>query len=156
MSDVAAILVLIVFGIILVVLEILIIPGGIVGIVGAGCMAVAIYLTFKNYGETQGFITLIVSVIVLAGAIIYGFKTNLWDKVSLNTAITGRVFEENEESVKVGDEGLALSALRPIGKGEFHGQVFEIRTLGGYVNAGEKVKISMIKENKIFVESIKT
>lgn len=153
--DFIGILVLIAFGIFLIVIEIWFLPGGIVGIIGIVCMGIAIFLSFKNYGEVQGGITLTVSAVVLIAAIIYGFKTNLWDKIALNSTITGRAFEDSDTLVKVGDEGVALSALRPIGKGEFSDQVYEIRSFGEYVQQGEKVKIVMIKENKIFVEPIK-
>jgi membrane-bound ClpP family serine protease len=153
--DFIGILALIAFGIFLIVIEIWFIPGGIVGIIGVVCMGIAIFLSFRNYGEAQGFITLLVSGLILVAAIIYGFKTRLWDKISLNTAIESRAFEETDTLVKIGDEGVAVSALRPIGKGEFNDQVYEIRSFGEYVNPGVKVKIVMIKENKIFVEPIK-
>lgn len=154
MSEVAAIIVLIAVGIILVALEILIIPGGIVGIIGAAFMGIAIFLTFRSFGDGPGFITLLVSLVVLVGSIVYGFKTNLWDKVALNTAITGRAYDDEQTSIKVGDEGLALSALRPAGKGEFNEETYEIRSLGEYISAGERVRVIMIKERTILVESI--
>jgi membrane-bound ClpP family serine protease len=153
--DFIGILALIAFGIFLIVIEIWFVPGGIVGIIGVVCMGIAIFLSFRDYGDTQGFITLAISATVLVAAIIFGFKTNLWDKVSLNTTISGRAFEETDTLVKVGDEGVTLSALRPIGNGEFNDQIYEIRSFGEYVNPGVKVKIVMIKENKIFVEPIK-
>jgi len=154
MSEIAAIVILIIVGVVLVTLEILIIPGGVVGLIGAGFIAGAIYLTFRNYGEGPGFVVLSLSIVGLGAAIVYGFKTNLWDKVSLNTAITGKVFDDQEPGVTVGAEGLALSALRPIGKGEFDGKTYEIRSLGEYIDAGQKVRVIMVKDAKIFVESI--
>lgn len=153
--DFIGILVLIAFGIFLVAIEIWFVPGGIVGIIGALCIGFSVYMTFKNYGDTRGLIVLTGSILVLAAAIIYGFKTNLWDKIALNTTISGRAFEDSDTLVKVGDEGIALSALRPVGRGEFNDQVYEIRSFGEYINVGTKVKVVLIKENKIFVEPIK-
>lgn len=154
MADIIGIIVLIAFGIFLIVIEIWFVPGGIVGIIGVVCMGIAIFLSFRNYGETTGFITLSISAAVLVAAIVYGFKTNLWDKISLNTAITGRAYEESDTLVSVGDEGITLSTLRPIGKGEFKDQVYEVRSFGEYIQQGTNVRIVMIKENKIYVEPI--
>ena len=57
-------------------------------------------------------------------------------------------------NVTVGDEGIALSALRPIGKGEINGQVMEVRSFGELVDAESRIKVAKIDKRKIFVELI--
>ena len=54
----------------------------------------------------------------------------------------------------VGLEGLALSALRPVGKGEFGGNVAEVRTSGEYIDAGMSIRIIKVSSNQILVEKI--
>jgi membrane-bound ClpP family serine protease len=51
-----------------------------------------------------------------------------------------------------GLEGIALSALRPVGKAEVAGKTYEVKTQGGYVATGTKIKIIQISSNQIIVE----
>jgi len=51
-------------------------------------------------------------------------------------------------------EGIALSALRPIGKGEFGGNVAEVKTAGEYIGAGESIRVIQVATNYIIVEKI--
>jgi len=46
----------------------------------------------------------------------------------------------------------SLSALRPVGKAEVGGRTFEVKTLGGYVTSGTKIRIIQILSNQIIVE----
>jgi membrane-bound ClpP family serine protease len=154
MADWIGIAILLIVGIVLVVLEIVLLPGGIVGIIGGAVMAVAIFLTFKNHGTTSGLLVSAIAAVVFVGTLIYGFKTNLWSKVALNDANTSRVFENDDIKVVVGDRGKTLSALRPIGNAEFNEIEIEVRTMGEYMDSGQFVKIVLIKENKIYVEKI--
>lgn len=53
-----------------------------------------------------------------------------------------------------GEEGVTVSALRPIGSAEFQGKIFEVKTSGEYVSNAIKVKIVRIRLNDIVVEPI--
>lgn len=154
MPDWIAIAFFLIIGIGLVVLEIVLLPGGIVGILGAALMAIAIYLSFQNYGSDIGIVITAVSTVVFVGALIYGFKTDSWSRVALNTTNTSRVFETEDIKVAVGEMGRTQSALRPIGKAEFKNSEIEVRSKGEYIDAGEKIQIIMIKDDKIYVEKI--
>jgi len=154
MADWIGITILLIVGIVLVVLEIVLLPGGVVGIIGSAVMAVAIFFTFKSYGTTAGLLVSSLAAVVFVATLIYGFKTNLWSKVALNDTNTSRVFENDDIKVVVGDRGKTLSALRPIGKAEFNDSEIEVRTMGDYMDAGQFVKIILIKESKIYVEKI--
>ncbi|MEJ0031819.1 MAG: hypothetical protein WDO15_16225 [Bacteroidota bacterium] len=52
------------------------------------------------------------------------------------------------EIFMLGWEGIALSALRPVGKGEFAGNVAEVKTNGEYVEAAESIRIIRINPIK--------
>ncbi len=55
----------------------------------------------------------------------------------------------------VGQEGITLSALRPIGKAEFEDKEFEVKTLGNYLETGTPIKIIAIDKSKqIIVEPL--
>ena len=55
----------------------------------------------------------------------------------------------------MGDVGVALSTLRPIGKGEFENEVLEVRSLGELVPTDSKIRVIKVNKREIFVEPIK-
>lgn len=147
--------ILIVLGLILIIVELIFVPGTtIVGILGFLFSGVGIYLSFTYYGPVIGFAVLGASAVVAGIAIYVSFKGEIWKKFSLNTALNSRVNEEYKYNLLVGDTGKAVSSLRPIGKAEFNEVIFEVRSNGRYIGSGEPIKIIKIESNRIFVEPI--
>ena len=62
--------------------------------------------------------------------------------------------EVQQDKFKVGTEGIAVSALRPIGKADFSDALAEVKTLGEYVESGARIRIIKVSSNQIIVESI--
>ncbi|MBX2911198.1 MAG: hypothetical protein M9954_05125 [Cyclobacteriaceae bacterium] len=146
---------LIFFGILLVIAEIIFIPGTtVVGLVGVGFMIAGVVSSFSYFGTQGGWIT--VGGTILASAILayYAFKANVWGKFSLKTASSGKVNEGGLEGLAVGMEGVAISALRPSGKAEINEKTYEVKTLGSFVDTGSKIKIIKINSNQIVVGPI--
>jgi membrane-bound ClpP family serine protease len=145
---------LVAVGLILLLVEILFVPGTtIVGVIGFVVLAIGVGLAYKYFGREIGWMTL-GTTSVLAGLTLYiSFKSNLWSRFALKTTNTDRV-NENPEGISVGEEGIALSALRPIGKAEIGKRTFEVKTLGAYVDSGKRVRIIQINSNQIIVEPI--
>ena len=156
MLDWFAVLILLVVGVLLIVVELIFIPGTtIFGIAGLLLTASAIIISFINYGNTLGFGILGISFVLLGITLFFSLRTGAWDKLSLKTSSKSRV---NDEEVKPniwkGDRGVALSALRPSGKVEFKEATVEVSTLGRYVDAGTEVQVVDVQANKILVEPI--
>ena len=146
---------LLLLGILLVIVEIIFIPGTtIVGIVGAIFMIAGVVSSFTYFGQQGGWITL--GATGLGSAIIayYAFKTNVWGKFSLKTTSVGKVNEGELIGLEVGQEGITISSLRPSGKAEIKEKTYEVKTLGTFVDSGSKVKIIKINSNQIIVEPI--
>ncbi len=144
---------LIFFGILLVIAEIIFVPGTtLVGLIGAGFMIAGVVSSFSYFGQEGGWMTL--GITALASGIIgyFAFKANVWGKFSLKTSSLGKVNEGELEGITVGLEGKAISALRPSGKAEINERTFEVKTLGSFADAGTKIKIIKIDKNQIFVE----
>lgn len=153
MLEIVSLIILLIFGLALILAEILFVPGTtIVGLAGLLVSCIGIYLSFLNYGITTGWIVLVCNVVLFMMAFVYGLKANVWKNLSLNTAIQSRFNSEVPLRVKVGDIGTSLSDLRPIGKAEFNEEIIEVKTKGTFVKAGEKIKIVKLDPNNIFVE----
>lgn len=153
MMEWLAVISLIIVAIILIVAELIFVPGTtIVGILGLVCMIVGIYLSFDYFGSATGWTVLVVASAAGFVAIIIGLRSKAWEKFALKRTIESKVNEEFPVHVQVGDVGEALSTLRPVGKAEFGNEVIEVHSLGNYLDAGSKVKVINLKDNKVFVE----
>ena len=156
MIDWVTVILLIGAGIVLVLLEIIFIPGTtILGIIGMAIMLFGIILAYSNFGPQYGTVVLIGTLLAGGTLTIYGFRQGSWKKFALKTAIKSRFNEDMKPNLFVDDKGKAVSALRPIGKAEFGDRTYEVRTIGNYVNTGTSVKVIRIDEQqRIFVEPI--
>ena len=54
----------------------------------------------------------------------------------------------------IGQKGMAITDLRPSGKGEFNGVKLDILSQGEYIGRGSKLEITNIKNNKIVVKEV--
>ncbi len=143
---------MLVTGLLLVFIEIIFVPGTtFIGVIGFIISSIAVYFAFKK-GDTEGLITLGATATIMVVLLVIGFKSGIWMRYSLKETITGRVNESKEGIIKTGDEGKALSDLRPMGKAEINDQLVEVRTLGNFCDTGTDVKVIKVDNNKIYVE----
>ena len=150
------IITLIILGITLLVVEVIFIPGTtVVGIVGFAAISYSIYSSYVSFGSTVGTVVLISTSLITGAIMVICFKSGVWRKFSLKSSITSKVNEGKIDDLKLDLQGVAVSALRPIGKAEFNNKEYEVTSLGEYVEAGSFVKIIQLKQNKIYVEPIK-
>ncbi len=146
---------LIVFGLILLVAEIIFVPGTtVVGVFGFAFMIVGIGLSFRYFGTTGGWSTFGGAAVLSAVVIFYSFKANVWERFALKASNKSKVNEDELNVLSLGQEGVTLSALRPIGKAEVAGKTYEAKTMGGYLNTGTRIRIIQILSNQILVEPI--
>jgi len=152
--NILVILLLIFLGIVLLLIEFTILPGiSIAGIGGVLLFAYSIYLAFANYGPLAGFLTLGFVVIVAPLLVVLVFKGKSGKKMVLSTTITG-VANLIDEKIKVGDIGVTIGRLAPMGKIKVNGEVVEVRSTGTYVDPGESVRIIEIEKSQITVEPL--
>jgi membrane-bound ClpP family serine protease len=148
-----SVVLLIVVALILIVAELIFVPGTtLVGLIGLACMALGIYLSFDYFGSGTGWLVLGISGIGTFIIVIYGFHSRAWERFALKKRSKSRVNEDFKMDLKIGQVGKALSTLRPVGKAEFGSQVIEVQSLGNYVKTGAQIRIINLKDNKIIVE----
>lgn len=146
---------LILFGLILIIAEVIVIPGTtIVGILGFICLIVGIGFSFSYFGSETGWVTVGVSAGAAGIIFYYSFKADVWSRFSSKSKIDSRVNEGELDSLKVGDEGVTISSLRPVGKAELNGKLYEVKSFGDYLDNGIKIKIIKINSSQIIVEPI--
>ncbi len=151
------ILAIILVGLLLVFLEIFLIPGTtLFGIVGGIALVIGVVLIYSNYGTKWGNISASVTFVAVIIAVIAGFRVIESNKLAMKGEITGKVNVLDRGECKVGDKGLAVTELRPNGKGMFNGNKIDIYSNGEYIQRDSEVEIIKITNDKIFVKQSKT
>lgn len=146
---------LLVLGLLLLVIEVVFIPGTtVVGILGIVSSIVGVVMAYSNFGNTVGFYVLLSSLVGTGIALYFSFKSEAWSRFSNKSSMRGKVNEGTITHLKVGDTGELISALRPFGKADFGGTVVEVRSAGNYAEPRSKVRISRIDGNQILVDII--
>ena len=146
---------LLVIGLILILIEILFIPGTTVfGIFGILAIFYSDYLSFQYFGAEFAIVYSIANSILVLFVVIYSLKTNTWKKIALNKIHNVKV-ENKFDSLKVGDEGKTTSALRPYGKAIFSDKFYEVKSSENFIDENKKIKIINILQDKIIVKKIK-
>lgn len=145
--------VLILFGIFLIAIEILIVPGFIVGVLGGIFVIMGIGWSWQVYGSTVGSIVALSSVFLTALTIWSVFRTGFWNRFSLQGQLKGRVNEIDTTAIKEGDHGAALSSLRPMGTIRVNGKRFEASSETGMIPVNFPIIVVRIEDNKIIVRA---
>ncbi len=145
----------IVLGIILIIIEILFVPGTtFVGVIGFILIAAGVYFTYDIFGPTMGTYTLVGSVVLCTVLVIYSFRSGSWKFMSNKSVIDSKVNDHKKFDLKVGDKGVTVSALRPMGKALFGDEHYEVSTLGQFVEANKDIEIIEMNGRELTVEMI--
>ncbi|MBO4741558.1 MAG: hypothetical protein J5605_07965 [Bacteroidales bacterium] len=149
-----AIIVFLVIGAVLIALELVALPGGIAGIVGAVAMIIAIWQCYAQYGTLAGNIVLIISVIVVAVLLVLLMRNKTWRKVGLKEEISGKVNEIDSNKIALGATGTTISRLAPAGKALINGQTCEVHTVSEFIDENKPVEVIKIDGYHIIVKEI--
>lgn len=148
------ILALIALGIIFILLELLVIPGTtFIGIIGLIALILGVYQTFVIYGTGWGIFALIGTSIFSIVVLVMSLRSKTWKKAMLSTNSDSKM-DQVQHKFKLGDEGICVSRLTPMGKARFGNEFVEVSSFGDFLDPETKIHIIEIKNNKIFVETI--
>lgn len=149
----AIIIGLIVAGLLLLVLEVLVIPGvGVVGFFGFALIVYSLYVAFAEHGVTAGVVTTVSTFFSSVLVIWLSLRSKTWRKISLETNINGRVNTIEEEDLHIGDHGRTIGRIAPMGKAMINGKYFEVRSGGAFIDQEKEIIVSRIDGNQIFVK----
>ncbi|UOQ73484.1 hypothetical protein MUN79_05990 [Hymenobacter cellulosilyticus] len=151
--DWISIALLLLFGLLFLVAEVLFIPGTtLVGLVGFALLAIGIWFGYRDLGSTGGHITLVTAA-VLAGIVVYiGLRPKNLHRFALTDVNNTSVRDARRPDVEPGTVGRTLSALRPAGTALFDDDRREVVTRGEFLASGTPVRVLGIEQNRIVVE----
>lgn len=148
------ILVLIATGLLMVLLEILVIPGGgLAGLLGFVLMAAGVWFAFTREGTEAGLYTLGGSLLVNVAALTLALRSKTWDKAMLKSNIDSKVNVVDNERVKPGDTGITVSRCAPSGKALINGEIHEVHTRSEYLDVDAEIEVIKVEGYKIYVKS---
>ncbi|SHF64261.1 NfeD family protein [Dysgonomonas macrotermitis] len=153
--EIIIIVCLILVGVALLLAEIFLLPGiTVAGIAGGVMMVGSIVYAFYYVGPTTGYITIAANIVIGVGAFIFVIKSNALDHIALKTDIESVVEQPEIQKLSVGQKGIALSRLNPIGKVEFNDEsTVEAKSVTGeFIDAGEWVEIVHIDKSSVLVK----
>ena len=147
------VVVLIVVGILLLLLEVLVIPGtGFAGIAGFAAIVGGIWMAYSDLGTNTGNIVLGVTILVNVVAIWLGIRSKTWKRAALTSAIDGKVNTIDELNLQVGERGRTISRCAPMGKAEFNNTFVEVDSRGDFIDQDTEVEIVKIDSSKIYIK----
>ena len=153
------IILLSILGLILIVAEVILIPGIFVtGLIGLGCTIGACYLAFDAFGATSGWIVSMANIATCIVVLLLTLRSKTWKKMTLSTTLTDTAATNGaaEEALFIGQSGQTLSRINPMGKAQFGDDTFEVIAQDGWIDAQTIVEIIRIEDHKIYVKPSKT
>ena len=172
-------LLLFLLGVVLLIVEIFLIPGfGITGVSGILLIAAALILSRQEFiwpkftWEWDVFKKnlLVFGGSIVASVIFFGVIIRLFPHLPLFSRLIlqspgNHKINGSESAIQLppaaaggaghpaaGDKGVAVTILRPVGKAEFGGEVYEVKTDGEFIDEGTDVEIIEVRGNKILVQ----
>ncbi len=139
-------------GIGLVLLEVFL-PGLILGVVGLAALLLSCYVAYQEAGWLAGLGMFAASCLGSFFAVITAFnflpKTPIAHKWIPTTAIAA--VSNPDPDVRVGDRGIALTQLRPVGTATISGKRYDVESITGLVEPGARIKVVRIEGARILV-----
>lgn len=146
---------LIVLGIVLLLLEILVLPGiTLAAVLGIFLISGGVYLSYDHYGATIGHVTLLGSIILGISSVVIVLRSKTWSRIKLNAKIDSKVEKLDDASVCVGDIGVSVSRLAPMGKIKINKINVEAKSTGMYIDEKSKVEVVGIVDKVVIVKPI--
>lgn len=162
---------LFIVGLILLIIELFAIPGfGFLGISGVILMVSALILSMIfNIGFDFSYAprgALLNKFFNVLSSLIIGFFLSLWlgkklfttrtrfGALALNTKLEGSkgfVAQDMQYFEKVGKQGVALTFMRPVGKVEIDGEIFDATSETGVIEKGETIVVTRFENSQLFI-----
>lgn len=144
---------LILFGVLFLVTELVLLPGVSVGaLLSLVCYGAAIYLGFTQFGTTTGVVVIVVILILSLLATILSLRAKTWQRFSLKQEIRSSSMPTPSHELVVGDRGVTLSRLAPMGKVVINDRQYEAKTTGSYIDAQTPIEVIGFENFNVIVK----
>lgn len=146
---------LVLLGLFFLVAELVFLPGAALGVIlSLASYAAATYFAFVRIGMVGGFITLGIILLLSLIATIISLRAKTWQRFALKNKVEGQSMQTPAEEVKIGDCGVTISRLSPMGKVLIDGKEYEAKSAEAYIDQRTEVTVIGFENFTIIVKSI--
>lgn len=136
------IIILVLLGVFFLVAELIFLPGVTLGaILAAASYGAAIYFAFVRLGVIGGVFTIVVVVAASLIAVVVSLRAKTWQRLALKDKVEGTSMDSPAQALKVGDKGVTVSRLSPMGKVNIGGKVYEAKSVDAYIDQRCEVEV---------------
>lgn len=151
-----AIILLGLLGVFFLVVELVFLQGVTIGVIlSLASYGSAIYLAFRSNGVMGGVIVIVIILLLSLIATIFSLRAKTWRRLALNDKLEGVSMQSPEHELVVGDKGVSLSRLCPMGKVNFNGKVYEAKSLDAYIDQRSEVVVVGFENFTVLVKIVK-
>ncbi|MCG8456391.1 MAG: hypothetical protein MI919_08920 [Holophagales bacterium] len=131
----------------------IVVPGGILGILGTAAVVYGCYQAF-DLGVAWGAGSIVISVIVFAGGIRFLLFSKTGRALTLEDNSGPKTWKSNTEDWQhlVGTEGVTVSPLRPAGVAKLEDQRRDVVSESEFLDAGVAIRVVEVEGRRIVVE----
>lgn len=147
--------------VLLVVIEVFVPSGGLIGIVSAGVAIAGVVCLFR-YSTTWGLAGSLF--VVVGGPALFIFALNMLPSTPTGRAMMGEIDPEQRAEAErrererlaslVGAEGVALTDMRPVGVVRVEGERHEATADTSYIRSGQKIRVTGVDMSTLKVRPI--
>jgi membrane-bound ClpP family serine protease len=150
------IVLLVLVGALMLVVELVLLPGITIAAIGAlASYGGAAWLAWDRFG-VKGLMIVIAGVIILSIlATWFSLRAKTWQRFALGDKIESKSQDSPERKVKVGERGVALGRLAPMGTVVIDGRNYEAKTTGGFVDQQTEVEVIGFENFNVIVKPVK-
>ncbi|MCX8057694.1 MAG: hypothetical protein N3F03_08820 [Ignavibacteria bacterium] len=145
---------LIIAGLILIILEVLLMPGLITGIVGGLLLLSSVVYAFVEFGFSGGVIVLAISCALLIVVFFVMKKLKVWNRFVLSEENKFSIEENIQDNLTIGMTGIALTDLKPTGFVLVDDKKFDATSSGEFIPKNSKIEIVSIQGFKVTVKKV--
>jgi membrane-bound serine protease (ClpP class) len=149
---------LIIFGFLLLLVEIFLIPGfNVFGVLGFIAIIGGIISGYSSLPQWQAHLVLFGSLLFSIILVRLLIRSKTWKKIVLDTVVSeaGSVTVQNAELANlVNREGIAYSLLRPAGLVLIDGQKYDVVSEGSFVEKNARITVLKVEGTRIIVRQI--
>ncbi len=165
-------LLLVIVGVGLLLVEFFVIPGfGFVGVAGIVCFFMGLYLALTrvpipeytwDYERLDDALrTLLISLVLFVVFAVGSWKLfprspfyKMLVLADAQNVADGYTVQPADKAGAVGKQGVAVSMLRPVGRGRFEGETLSVMTRGEFIDKDRPIRIVQVEGNRYVVEEI--
>ena len=145
---------------VLIIAEVFVPSGGLISLCALACLVGGAVIFFQH-SVVAGWIGVGIAAVMIPGVLIFTYKIFPKSRFGKSVTLTpperqqgDAIPDTSELKEMLGEVGVVLTPLRPVGMCDFSGQRVECVAEGGYVDKDKKVKVIYVESTQLTVRMI--